>query len=134
MKNLWIVLSIYILESLILVIVGIVAVVKKEKYSIIVVVILLILVVIVLYANIPIVKDLISNQTTEVTAVYVNYRRSGNFSLDNELIFENEGNEIIIIAPKFTRIISNLEDGKTYKVEYFNNSRVIKEYELLDAP
>lgn len=46
--------------------------------------------------------------------------------------FEGETGRFYVYVPVFTRDIAKLEVGKTYEIEYFCNSHVIKEYKLLE--
>jgi hypothetical protein len=73
-----------------------------------------------------------TSETTEITAVYVEYQKGSVDPGAWRLIFENENGTYKIISPIITKIHVKLEVGKTYKIEYFDNSKIIKKYTLIE--
>lgn len=85
-----------------------------------------------LLSDIPYMKDIAKKETTEVIAVYVEYQTGNVHPGARRLFFENEDCEFNLLAPVITKEHVKMEAGRTYKVEYFDNSKVIKNYELIE--
>ena len=77
-------------------------------------------------------KDLAKQETTEVIAVYVEYQTGNVHPGARRLFFENENNEFNLLASVIKKEHVKMKVGKTYKIEYFDNSKVIKNYELIE--
>ena len=106
--------------------------VKKEKYYILIDLILIATVVFCLISDIPYMKDLAKQETTEVIAVYVEYQTGMDHPGSRRLFFKNKNNEFYLLAPKITKDCVKMKVGKKYKIEYFVNSKVIKKYTLIE--
>ena len=132
MKNIWYIFGTIVIASVVLLTAAIIIFVKKEKYYILIDLILIATAVFCLISDIPYMKDLAKQETTEVIAVYVEYQIGNVHPGARRLFFENENNEFNLLAPVITKEHVKMEVGKTYKIEYFDNSKVIKNYELIE--
>ncbi|MBQ8427333.1 MAG: hypothetical protein IJX16_06220 [Clostridia bacterium] len=75
--------------------------------------------------------DLVEQKTTDIVAVYISYK-GGGYTFGHQLIFENdEGEQISLYSPKSSRYPKKLQEGKVYKITYFNNTRIVKEFSIL---
>ena len=132
MKNIWYVFGTIVIASVVLLTAAVIIFVKKEKYYILIDLILIVTVVFCLISDIPYMKDLAKQETTEVIAVYVEYQTGNVHPGARRLFFENENNEFNLLASVITKEHVKMKVGKTYKIEYFDNSKVIKNYELIE--
>ena len=132
MKNIWYIFGAIVIASVVLLTAAVIIFIKKEKYYILIDLILIATVVFCLISDIPYMKDLAKQETTEVIAVYVEYQTGNVHPGARRLFFENENNEFNLLAPVITKEHVKMEVGKTYKIEYFDNSKVIKDYELIE--
>ena len=105
--------------------------VKKEKYYIFSEIVIIALVLFCLISDIPYIKDISNQKTIEVTAVYVEYQRGNVHPGARRLVFENEEDTLNLLAPIITKDHVKMEPGKSYKIEYYINSKVIKDYTLI---
>lgn len=81
------------------------------------------------FVNIPYFQDTIENETTIVIAEYVKYQpgRLGT----QRLFFVSDEKEIELEDLLINRPVALLEKGAVYEIEYYNNSKLIKEYKLI---
>ena len=78
------------------------------------------------------IKDITKQETTEITAVYIGYEKGSVDPGAWRLILKNEDETYKIISPIITKIHVKMEVGKTYKIEYFNNTKIVKDYKLIE--
>lgn len=131
MENIWYIFGISIIAFIVLVITGIVLYIKKYKYYILSEIIIIAMLIFLAVDSIPYVKDTIKQETTEITAVYVEYQKGNVDPGAWRLIFENEKETYKIISPIITKNHVKLEVDKTYKIEYFKNTEIIKNFILV---
>lgn len=132
MKNIWCIFGVSVFTFIGLIIIGIILYIKKDKHYIISEIIIIAALIFYIFESIPYVKDITNQKTTEITAVYVEYQEGSVEPGAWRLIFENEGETYKIISPIITKIHVKMEVGKTYKIEYFDNSKIIKNYTLIE--
>lgn len=132
MKNIWYIFGISIFAFIVLVIDGVIFYIRKDKYYILNEIIIAGFLIFLLVDSVPFIKDIVKQQTTEVTAVYVEYQKGSVDPGAWRLIFENESQTYKIISPIITKIHLKMEVGKTYKIEYYDNSKIIKNYILIE--
>ena len=82
--------------------------------------------------EIPTYKDIIEKDTTTEIAEYVEFQTSSTLPCTRKAYFKNEDGKFYVYVPIWTRDIAKMEVGKTYEIEYFCNSRVIKAYRLIE--
>ena len=75
--------------------------------------------------------DLIEKQTTEYEGVYITSSTSNRVGA-TELIFENEEGKFVVYSAQLERVPTKLQRDKLYKITYFNNSKIISEWILLE--
>ena len=132
MENIWYIFGISVFAFIVLIIAGIIFFIRKDKHYILTEIIIVVMLLFLLVDSIPFIKDLTMHETTEITAVYVEYQKGSVDPGAWRLIFENENGTYKIISPIITKIHVKLEVGKTYKIEYFDNSKIIKKYTLIE--
>ena len=132
MKNIWYIFGISVFAFIVLIIAGIIFYIRKDKYYILSEIIIIAMLIFLLVDSAPYIKDITKHETTEITAVYVEYQKGSVDPGAWRLIFENEEDEFNLLAPVITKDCVKMKVGKTYKIEYFDNSRVIKNYELIE--
>lgn len=108
-------------------------IVKKNKGYIIVTVIAFCMLALLFIHDFPYYQDLAQQETTVIVAEYTKFQSSNTKPGTRMLFFKNEdGQEFSLYIPTITRAVAKMETGKTYEVEFFNNSKVIKEYILVN--
>lgn len=87
-------------------------------------------VILMVFVNIPYFQDAIENETTIVIAEYVKYQpgRLGT----QILFFVSDEKEIELEDLLINRPVAHLEEGEIYEIEYYNNSKLIKEYRKVE--
>lgn len=132
MKNIWYIFGTVAVSSIVVLIFCLIYSIRKEKYFILVDLILIPIGIFNLIDDIPYMKDLVKQETTEVVAVYTKYQTGNVHPGAKRLFFEDVGDEFNLLAPTVTKDCVKMEIGKTYRIEYFSNCRVIKNYELIE--
>ena len=132
MENIWYIFGTVGIMSIFLLTAAVIFFIKKEKHYILIDLIIIATVAYCLISDIPYMKDLAKQETTEVIAVYVEYQTGNVHPGARRLFFENRNNEFNLLAPTITKIHVKMEVGKTYKIEYFDNSKIIKKYTLIE--
>ena len=132
MENIWYIFGTVGIMSIVLLTAAVIVFIRKEKYYILIDLILIATVVFCLILDIPYMKDIAKKETAEVIAVYVEYQTGNVHPGARRLFFENGEDEFNLLAPIITKEHVKMEVGKTYKIEYFDNSKVIKDYELIE--
>ena len=66
--------------------------------------------------SVPYIKGITKDETTEITAVHIEYQKERVDHWAWILIFENENGIYKIISPIITKIHVKMEVGKTYKL------------------
>lgn len=105
--------------------------IKKEKYWFISMLFVAFIAIGCFIGNIPYIKDFIEQETTTVVAEFTDFSRPSTKSTKHILYFETEDGELILEAPVGARMPIALKEGKIYEIEYYNNSKVIKEYKRI---
>ena len=132
MKNIWYLFGISIFTFVVLAIAGIVFYVKKNKNYILSNILIIFMLIFLLVDSVPYIKDITRQETTEIIAVYVEYQKGSVDPGAWRLIFKDGKDTYKIISPIITKNHVKMEVGKTYKIEYFNNSKIIKNYTLIE--
>ena len=132
MKNIWCIFGIVVIVAVILLIAAILIFIRRKKYYVLSGIFVLAMAAVLLVLDIPYIKDLAQQETTEVVAVYVKYQTGNVDPGAKRLFFKNGKNEFDLLAPTITKDCVKMKVGKKYKIEYFNNSKVIKKYELIE--
>lgn len=132
MSNFWGIYAYTIISVPGLIIWAIVMCIKKEKHRIAMATILIAGSLFMFFSNFSFVKDLAQQETSTVTGVYVKYERRNVEPGARRVIFQTEDGTDDFLVSIFTKDCTKMKVGKTYKIEYFNNSKVIKTYELIE--
>lgn len=105
---------------------------KKPNYHIPKIVFCVACIIALFVYNIPIIKDLVEGETTVVVAEYSDFQSSNTRPGTRKVFFRANNKKYTLYIPTFTRDVAGLETGKIYEIEYFNNSKVIKSYEIIE--
>ena len=135
MRNLWCVFGIYVGIIIIDIIIIVVFCIIKPKHFWITVIGMSVIIIFLLAINTGYIKDLTQKRTTEVTAEYVRYISGGGEAPDigtRKMVFVVGGEKVELYSSIFTKYYVKMEKGKRYKIVYFNNTKIIKSYELIE--
>lgn len=133
MTNIWLLLAISIVAYIIIIGFIIFNFIKKGKWYIIINLCMCLMLAWLIVSDYPYYKDLTAKETTVIVAEYVKFQSSNTRPGTRMLVFVNEnGQKFSLYIPTVTRAVAKMEIGKTYEIEYFNNSKVIKEYILVN--
>lgn len=132
MKNIWYIFGTVVIASVVLLTAAVIIFIKKEKYYILIDLIIVATVFFCLILDIPYMKDIAKKETSEIIAIYVEYQTGNVHPGARRLFFENEDDKFNLLAPIVTKECVKMDIGKTYKIEYFENSKVIKNFELVE--
>lgn len=130
MNNLWSVYAITLIGICGLIVGAIMEFCEKKNHYVLKTILFICLAIILFVIDFSCFQDLVEQNTTTVVAEYVKYTdgRTG----ATRLYFSSEDGQFDLNASVWTRTVADLEKGKTYEIEYFNNSKVIKEYKLIE--
>ena len=107
--------------------------INKSNYHCLKSVFLASLLVYFIITDIPYYKDMSKKETETVVAEYVRFQSSNTWPFTRTVFFEDESGELSVYFATYAREVGNMEEGAVYEVEYFCNSRVVKEYKLLES-
>ncbi len=132
MNNLWTLLGITIFVVVVSIGFVIYAFVTKTDYYILKSLFIIGLAIFFTITDIPYMEDVIEQETTTIIAEYHHFQPSNTRPGTRTLFFESQNGELRLLATTISRTVAYMEEGKTYEIEYFNNSKVIKEYRLIE--
>lgn len=132
MENIWYFFWFNVFSIIVLIIASIILFIKKEKYYIITEIIFFLFLLYVLEDSVRFIKDITNQETTEIIAVYERNVRGSGYPGARILVFQDGGKTYKIMSPRITKIHMKMEVGKTYKIEYFDNTEIIKNYILIE--
>lgn len=132
MKNIWIVLipSFTAYVGFICAIIG--EILKRPKIRWLNIVIFSALIIALFVFDMPIYKDMVEKDTAIVTAEYIEFQTGSTLPCTRKAYFKSKSSRFYVYVPTWTRDIAKMEVGKTYEIEFFRNSNVIKEYRLIE--
>lgn len=132
MNNLWTLLGITIFVIVVSIGFVIYALVTKTDYYILKSLFIIGIAIFFAITDIPYMKDVIEQETTTIIVEYHHFQPSNTRPGTRTLFFESQNGELRLLATTISRTVAYMEEGKTYEIEYFNNSKVIKEYRLIE--
>ena len=118
MKNIWCIFGIVVIVAVILLIAAILIFIRRKKYYVLSGIFVLAMAAVLLVLDIPYMKDLAQQETTEVVAVYVKYQTGNVDPGAKRLFFKNGENEFDLLAPTITKDCVKMKVGKKYKIFY----------------
>ena len=77
-------------------------------------------------------KDMICQETNEIEAIYLECHTKSKALGKETLIFKDDDTTYEIIISSLTSLPRRMEKGKTYKIEYYDNSKVLKSCVLIE--
>ena len=80
----------------------------------------------------PYFQDAIEKEIKVVEGKCVDFYSKGSLSLCSENIIQSSTGKVGINIPKTCFREYNLQEGKTYRIEYFANTRIIYSAEMID--
>ena len=81
--------------------------------------------------SIPYFQDLTENKTTVVVAEYKCFEHNSKVGT-RKVLFVKDGRTIELFVPGYARDVAKLQECQIYEIEYFDNSKVVKSYELIE--
>ena len=132
MNNLWSLLCITVAVAVFAIGFTIYEFVTKEKYRIVKCLFIACIAVFFIVTDFPYMQDLFEQKTTTEIAEFSHFQSSNTAPGTRKLFFKTEGNDLVLIVPTIARIVGNMEEGRIYEIEYFNNSKVVKEIQLIE--
>ncbi len=132
MQNLWYIYGVMIISWICGICAVIRATIKRERFYIVFDIIIVFLLIYTFISYIPYLQDLTQKETVEIEGEFEIYYRNSNFSPCFDVYFETDSGREKVIIPKWAFILPELEEKKTYRIEYFKNTQVIKDYELIE--
>lgn len=107
-------------------------IIKKSNYHWLKIIIFIGIMVFLTISDVPCYKDIAEQDTHTVIAEYVEFQASSTLPCTRKAFFESENGRLYVYVPIFTRDISKMAEGRTYEIEYFCNSYVIKNFKLIE--
>lgn len=132
MKNIWAAMIPILVAAFVLIILIIINFIKKPKGYWVINIIFVILVIGTLIALKPYYQDITEKEIKVVEGKYVEYYSKGSLVLCSENFIESPMGRVGINIPKICFREYNLQEGKTYRIEYFANTRIICSAEIID--
>lgn len=131
MKSLWIIITVIASLAVGFLIAAIVVLLKKPKQHIIIAVVCIIFVVFLVVYSIPYWKDTAKKETATYIGTYLKYQQG--FGGTKPYIFTASGEQISFYVAAWDGAYNNyFEEGKTYKIIYFVNTKIISSAELIE--
>ena len=121
-----------LVAAFVLIILIIINFIKKPKGYWVINIIFVILVIGTLIALKPYYQDITEKEIKVVEGKYVEYYSKGSLVLCSENFIESPMGRVGINIPKICFREYNLQEGKTYRIEYFANTRIICSAEIID--
>lgn len=131
MGNIWLALLPTIFAVAVFLGADIYFIITKPQYYIPKSIAMLCLMLILIYFSIPYLKDLTNPQTTIVVAEYEGFHRNSKVGT-RKVIFIDDGKQCELFVAGYKGDVGKLQEGESYMIEYFNNSKIIKSYSLID--
>ncbi len=132
MKNIWAALIPFFVAAFVIIILIIINFIKKPKGYWGINIIFAVLVIGGLIALKPYYQDMTEKEIKVVEGKYVDYYSKGSLILCSENFIESPMGRVGINIPKICFREYNLQEGKTYRIEYFANTRIIYSAEMID--
>lgn len=129
MANLWSICIVFLLGFVCLIVGAICDYKKKGNHYVVETIFLIFFALGVAVVGFPYFQDLCEQETSTIVGEYVKHD-SGRLS--QWIYISSEEGEIELQRSVVIRPVAHFEKGKTYEIEYFNNSKVIKEYKLIE--
>ena len=103
----------------------------KADYYIIKIIAFICVVIIMITLNLPYFCYMAKNETTVVVAEYNGFEHIS--MVGTRKVRFTENNSVLeLFVPGYSQDVAKLQEGKTYEIEYFNNSKLIKSYRLIE--
>lgn len=105
---------------------------RKPDYYVLKILFCMVCIIFLFVYDLPYLRDIVEQETTVTVVEYIDFQSSNTRPGSRKLFFENKNGRISLVTPTITRTVAQLEPGKTYEIEYFNHSKVIKSYKLIE--
>ncbi|MBP3576090.1 MAG: hypothetical protein J6J55_06290 [Paludibacteraceae bacterium] len=132
MSNIWLAL----IPTFFVIVVGIGVIIYhamcKPDYHILKIIAFMCMIIAMLVFNIPYFRDMSEGETTVVVAEYVDFQSSSTRIGARKVFFIENGRQFELFVPALGRYAAKLQEGTVYEIEYFNNSKLIKSYKLIE--
>ena len=132
MSNIW--LALVPTFFVIVVSIGVIIyhVVCKPDYHILKIIAFVCMIIALLAFNAPYFQDMAEGETTVVVAKYVEFRSGNAPAGASKVFFVENGRQFKLFVPAVAGYAAKLQEGAVYEIEYFNHSKLIKSYRLIE--
>ena len=103
---------------------------KPDYYGLKIIACICMMIVMLLF-SVPYFNDMVDGKTTVVIAEYDGFHKNSKIGTRKVFFIENN-RRFELFVPGYAQVVGKLEDGKIYQIEYFNNSKLIKSYRLIE--
>ena len=132
MKNILIVLIPFLVILLSFLVAIIVLFIKRPKHYWFINITLTILIIVNFIYLRPYFQDLTQGEVRSYIGTYIDNYYTGNALFCNVNTFQNDSSEIKVYIPRILYRSYNLEEGQIYKIEYFLQTRIVKDIQLIE--
>lgn len=132
MKHLLLIIIYRVIFMAIAVIGGFISAKEDKKHRISEYIIMAIIVIFIIIVTFPNFKDMVYRETSEIEVVYVDCHSESKPFGQRTLTFKDDDTTYKIIISSLTSLPRRMEKGKTYKIEYYDNSKVLKSCVLIE--
>lgn len=105
--------------------------ISKPDYYVLKIIAFIGITIVMFYFATPYFQDLSHEETTTIVAKYDGFHRNSKVGT-RKVFFVGENCRYELFVPGYSGDVGKLEIGKIYEIEYFNNSKLIKSYSLID--
>ena len=132
MSNIWLALVPTFFAIVVFVGVIIYHVICKPDYHILKTIAFVCMIIALLAFNVPYFQDMSEGETTVVVAEYVEFRSGNAPAGASKVFFIENGRQLKLFVPAIAGYAAKLQAGAVYEIEYFNHSKLIKSYRLIE--
>ena len=132
MKHLLLIIIYRVILMAIAVIGGFISAKEDKKHRISEYIATAVVVIFITIVTFPNFKDMIYQETNEIEAVYLECHSESKPFWERTLILKDDDTTYKIVITSLTLLPRRMEKGKTYKIEYYDNSKVLKSCVLIE--
>lgn len=132
MNSLWYIFGLMIFCIIVAIGFTIYECVNKNNYYILKSLFVIALAITFIILNTPYIQDAFEQETTTIIAEYVDYINGNSDPGTTKMYFKTSNQTWTLFGATHSRIVAKMEKGKIYEIEYFNNSKLIKTYRLIE--
>ena len=131
MSNIWLALIPTIFVFIVSTGVIIYQIICKPNYYILKIIAFVCMAVAMFIFSMPYFQDIAEDKTTVVVAEYRGFEHNSKVGT-RKVRFTENGIIFDLFVPGYGRDVAKLQEGQVYEIEYYNNSKIIKSYKLIE--